>query len=603
MYFTHFAVVFGLGLAANLYPTAYTFLKMFKLPRWLRGCNLSILNPQLCVFTAILILFLVSLTFSSVSAAPSPTPSPVSTPSGVPVKLDGQTVLEVRDRFLSNSVEKRAERISQRLQWIAEDNSLDLQALSETTMDNVTLIYVEEVLLLSVSERDAKLAGQDRQSLVKQYLEQIDSSIERYRQRRSAATTTLAIMSTALSTFGLLLSFVVLSNLIPQLYRWLERQRNQRIPSLRLQNLELLSSDQLSDLLQWLTSLIRWVISLCLLYFYFSFVFGLFPQTEAVGNTMTSYLQAAFNISLAGFVGYLPNLVRIGLILAIAYAILKSLKPIFSGIGRRVFTVPGFYPEWAEPTYRLLTYLVFALTAAIIFPYLPGSASPAFQMMSIFFGALISLGATSAVGSAVAGFVLVYTRAFQLGDQVRVAEVDGIVEQKLLLVTRIRTSDNILVTIPNSTLINSNIVNYSALLRDSQTPLTLNTTITLGYDAPWRLVHETLIAAALATPEIIADPLPYVLQTALNDSYISYELNAYTCSPTRLPEVSSALHGNIQDKFNQAGIEICTPRYTAIRDGNHSTTPANYLSKDYRPSGFQIKSYIPPGDGSDERTS
>jgi small-conductance mechanosensitive channel len=590
---------------ANIYGADQNSLKVVKWMRWFcwRDRLFSALYPRL--ITAILTLVLVLFTSGSVFAAPSPTPSPIPsvTSTELPVTLDGQTVFVVRDRFLSSSVAKRVERLNRRLLWLAEDESLDMDMLGATAMDNVTLLYAEDILLSSVSAQDAKLAGLDRQTLVEQHLTSIRRAVEQYRQKRSAATQTFAAILTAVSTLGLLMSFVILNNLFPRLYNWLERQRNQRIPSLRLQNLELMTSDQLSDVLQWMTSLVKAAFILSLLYFYFSFVFSLFPQTQTLGNQMTSYLQSAFNASWVGFVSYLPNLVRIGLIIAIAYASLKFLKPIFSGIRRQVFTVPGFYPEWAEPTYRLLTYLVFALTAAIIFPHLPGSTSPAFQTMSLFFGALISLGATSAVASAVAGFVLVYTRAFQLGDQIKVADVDGIVEQKLLLVTRIRTADNVLVTIPNSTLISSNIVNYSALLRDSQTPLTLSTTFTLGYDVPWRLVYETLVAAALATPEIIADPPPYVLQTALNDFYISYELNAYTCNPTRMPEVSSALRENIQDKFNQAGIEICAPHYTAIRDGNHSTTPADYLPKDYRPSGFQIKSYIPPSDGSSESPS
>jgi small-conductance mechanosensitive channel len=254
-----------------------------------------------------------------------------------------------------------------------------------------------------------------------------------------------------------------------------------------------------------------------------------------------------------------------------------------------VFSIPGFYPEWAEPTYRLLTYLVFALSAAIIFPYLPGSSSPSFQAVSLFLGALVSLGATAAVSNIVAGFILVYTRAFRVGDRVSIADAVGIVEEKMLLVTRIRTFENVLVTIPNATLLNSNITNYSALLRDSQAPLMLPATISLGYEVPWRKVHETLIAAALATPDVLSDPPPFVLQTALNDFYISYELKVFICKPEDIPLICSALHQNIQDKCNQAGIEICSPHYSALRDGNHSTIPAQYLPKDYQAPGFHVQ--------------
>jgi small-conductance mechanosensitive channel len=504
--------------------------------------------------------------------------SPPTENSGIPVRLDGQTVLIIRDRNLTSSVQQRAERIEKRLIDVAN---------SSIQLEN---IHAEDIVLLTVSDQDAKLMGQDRQTLAKAYLEKIRLLVGQYRQQRSLVATTRTIVIALLSTLALLISWVILNNLAPRCYRWLDRQRNQRIPSLRLQNLELISSDQLSDLLLGLTSLLRWLLSFNLLYFYFSFVFSLFPQTRVFGDTMSSYLQNGLNASWTAFLGYFPNLIAIGLIVAIAYFCLRFLKLIFSGISRQVFSVSGFYPEWAEPTYKLLTYLVFALTAAIVFPYLPGSSSPAFQGVSLFLGALVSLGATSAVSNIVAGFVLVYTRAFQVSDRVKIADVLGVVEEKLLLVTRIRTLNNVLVTIPNSVLLTSNIINYSALLRDGQIPLILSTTITLGYDLPWRLVHETLVAAALATPDILSDPAPFVLQTALNDFYISYELKACTRNPELMPAIYSALHQNIQDKCNQAGIEICSPHYAAIRDGNQNTIPAHYLPKDYNAPGFRVTS-------------
>ena len=116
----------------------------------------------------------------------------------------------------------------------------------------------------------------------------------------------------------------------------------------------------------------------------------------------------------------------------------------------------------------------------------------------------------------------------------------------------------------------------------------LHTTVTIGYDAPWETVHALLIAAARATTDILPTPPPFVLQTALNDFYVSYELNAYTDAPENIPSIYSELHQNIQDKFNQGGVEIMSPHYTQLRDGNRTTIPANYLSPDYTAPGLRL---------------
>jgi small-conductance mechanosensitive channel len=535
--------------------------------------------------TAILITFLV-LWFWGLAMAQS---EPV-VESGVPVILDSQTILVVQDRFLARSIEERAERITTRLIQFAENESIELDALQTQNLENATLIHAEDFLLMTISEQDGKLAGKEYKTLANEYLQKIRRAVQEYRQERSLTARTQASIIAIIGSIALIVSWLILHSLMPRFYRMLDRQRNQRIPNIQIQNLELISSDQLSDLLLGLTSLVRFFLSLTLVYIYFSFVFRLFPKTRELSRIMSGYFKNALYASWKTFLDYFPNLLIIGFIIASAYFLLKFLKVIFSGINRQVFSIPGFYPEWAEPTYKLCSYLVFAVSAAIIFPYLPGSSSPAFQAISLVLGAMVSLGATGAVSNMVAGYVLIYTRSFQLSDLIKVGDVIGIVEEKSLLVTRIRTWNNELVTLPNSVLLNSNITNYRALLRDNQIPLILATTITLGYDIPWRKIHQTLIAAALATPDILSDPSPFVLQTALNDFYISYELKAFTHNPENILEIYSALHQNIQDKCNEADIEICSPHYSALRDGNHNTIPANYLPSNYVAPGFRVTS-------------
>ncbi|MFM7715608.1 MAG: mechanosensitive ion channel family protein, partial [Microcystis sp.] len=231
-----------------------------------------------------------------------------------------------------------------------------------------------------------------------------------------------------------------------------------------------------------------------------------------------------------------------------------------------------------------------AIAAIVAFPYLPGFNSPAFQGISVFLGLLLSLGSTSAIANVIGGIILIYTRAFRIGDHIQIGDVIGDLIEKNFLVIRIRTPTNKIITIPNSSLLSSNVINFTIASRELDEHLILQTTITLGYDLPWRKVHKILIEAALDTEHILKEPAPFVLQTSLDDFYISYQLNAYTNKPSLMVIIYSELHQNIQDKCNEVGIEILSPNYTSLRDGNTTTIPENYLPSDYVAPSFRVQS-------------
>jgi small-conductance mechanosensitive channel len=286
-------------------------------------------------------------------------------------------------------------------------------------------------------------------------------------------------------------------------------------------------------------------------------------------------------------IGYIPNLILILIICLVTSYLLKVNHYLFNEVREGNLTVRGFYPDWAEPTAKLVKVFIIAAAAIVVFPYLPGSDSPAFKGISVFLGVLLSLGSTSAVAHGVAGTILTYMRAFQVGDFVRIGNDVGEVVEKTLLVTRICTQKREVVTIPNGTVLGGVVVNYSA--EAGQKGVIFHTTVTIGYNAPWRKVHELLIATAFATDDVLHDPPPFVLQTALNDFYVAYELNAYTAKPAEMLHTYSVLHQNIQDRFNEAGVEINSPHYTSLRDGNRTTIPENYLPGDYRTPVFEIR--------------
>jgi small-conductance mechanosensitive channel len=248
----------------------------------------------------------------------------------------------------------------------------------------------------------------------------------------------------------------------------------------------------------------------------------------------------------------------------------RLLRYFANEIESGVITIPGFYPEWARPTFMLVKLLVYAFGFIIIFPYLPSSESPIFRGVSVFLGLLFSIGSSSAISNAVAGYLITYMRPFKIGDRIKIGDISGYVVEKSMLVTRVRSIKNEDITIPNSTVLTGYTTNYSRAAAEHG--LIINSSVTIGYDAPWQKVHALLIDAALATKGVISEvgKAPFVLQTSLNDFHVSYQINAYTYLSINLESIYSELHQHIQNKFNDAGVEILSPHYRSLRDGNYT---------------------------------
>jgi small-conductance mechanosensitive channel len=331
---------------------------------------------------------------------------------------------------------------------------------------------------------------------------------------------------------------------------------------------------------------LRALLIVVLLYFYILIVLSLFPQTRNLASTILGYVFSPLNIAGKAFLSYLPKLFFILIIILITRYVSKLVRLLFVALGKGRIALPGFYSDWALPTFKIVRVAIIAFAGILIFPYLPGSDSSAFRGISLFLGALLSLGSVGSIANVMSGIVLTYMRAFKIGDRVKISETVGDVTEKTLLVTRIRTIKNEEITIPNAMILSSHIVNYSTSARDLG--LILHTAVTIGYDAPWRKVHEALIAAALATEGILKEPSPFVLQTHLDDFYVRYEINAYSDQPNKMAVIYAHLHQNIQDAFNKAGLEIMSPHYSALRDGNQTTIPDVDGSRRSSPRGFRV---------------
>jgi len=329
------------------------------------------------------------------------------------------------------------------------------------------------------------------------------------------------------------------------------------------------------------------IAALALLENYASFVLRSFPSTRFTGVRMNRWTTTQLWGLLNAVWAYLPNLVVLIVIVIAARYLIRLNRFIFNEIQEGKLAVRGFYPDWGPPTAKLARLLILAATAVVMFPYLPGSNSPAFRGISVFLGVLLSLGSTSAVAHGVAGTILTYMRSFKVGDFVKIGDALGEVVERNLLVTRICTQKNEIVTIPNGSVLGGVVTNYSVEARKNG--VIFYTRVSIGYSAPWKKVHELLVDAALSTNDIVKVPPPFVLQYSLDDFYVSYELNAFTVHPERMQSIYSEMRQNIQDKFNEGGIEINSPHYTSLRDGNRIAVPKEFVPKNYTEPAFGIR--------------
>jgi small-conductance mechanosensitive channel len=511
-----------------------------------------------------------------------------STPTALTaeVRFDGKTLFEVRERILSFSPEDRARAITERLEALTKDQLLRVEEIKANDFDEGAVISHGQQIIMTITDRDARIAGRSRLTLAQDYAEKIRNAIKEKQARFSFRSILFGVLFTIISTAVLIAILILFKWIFPKIYGIVRSWKGTKIRSIVIQAFEALSADRIIGMIITCVKGIRVFLTIVLFYFYIPLVFSFFPWTHGYAGILFGYLAYPFKAVGNSILEYLPNLFYLAVIVVVTHYTVKLIRIVFNEIDKGTLVLPGFYQDWAMPTFKIVRFLVIMFALVMAFPYLPGSESPAFKGVSIFLGVLFSLGSTSAVANVVAGVILNYTRAFSIGDRVRIGDVEGDITYKTLLVTHIRTIKNVDITLPNSTVLSGAILNFSTAAKESA--LILNTSVTIGYDAPWRRVHELLISAAKTTNHILENPPPFVLQTALNDFYVSYQINAYTDHPHEMAQTYSDLHQNIQDKFNEGGVEIMSPHYSQLRDGNTVTIPENYRPAGYTAPGMRI---------------
>lgn len=485
---------------------------------------------------------------------------PILVPTA-PVILDGETLFQVRG-VSAYPAEERARRILERIDEFGSDLSQSTQSLRLVEEKGITMIFAGDQPITGVTNADGRLeGGVEREVLARVHLKRIAEAVEAHREKRKPINILIHIAFSLLATAILASAWWGTRWVFDRLDAAIEPRYKEQVKDLKVQKVIILQAHQMWAGLRGSMHGIKAFLLFLLLYAYLNFVFRQFPWTAYIGKQLFDIILDPIRVIVRGFLSSFPSLVFLVILVVLFRYLLRFGKLIFANLAIGKVTWPGFDREWAWPTYRIFRTLVIAFGIVVGYPYIPGSTSEAFKGITIFLGLLLSLGSSSIIGNILAGYTLVYRRAFQEGDRIKVNEILGDVMERRILTTRLRSLKNEEIIVPNSEILNNHVTNYSAAAREKG--LILHTTVGIGYETPWRQVEAMLIEAADRTPGLLKDPPPFVLQLALGDFCVTYELNVYCDRPYYMMELYTGLSQNILDVFNEHGVQIMTPAYMA----------------------------------------
>lgn len=499
-----------------------------------------------------------------------------------PVKLDGSVLFRVRG-VSAYPAEQRAAAIKARIEDIAQDSSFQADKLQVIESEEMSQIMAGDKLIMSVFDADARIEEVRRQVLAKANTKKIREVIEEYRHARSPENLLKHGLYALAATAMLFLALILVNWLSRKLDALMERRLHRHIHALGIQSYQIVRAEHLWAALRGALSAGHWFATLAVVLAYLHFVLALFPWTREIAESLLATVVGPLATIAHGIVADIPDLVFLTILIIIVRYGLRLTRLFFDGVAREAVTISGFQPQWAWPTYKILRIAIIAFALVVAYPYIPGSESAAFKGVSLFLGVIFSLGSSSVIANTIAGYALIYRRAFKLGDRVNINDMIGDVVEMRLQVTHLRSLKNEEVIVPNSLILNSQVINYSSLARKQG--LILHTTVGIGYEVPWRQVEAMLLMAAERVPGLLKDPRPFILQKSLGDFAVNYELNAYCEDAQAMMTLYTALHRNILDVFNEYGVQIMTPAYEYDPEQPKLVAKSQWYAAPARPEG------------------
>jgi small-conductance mechanosensitive channel len=511
------------------------------------------------------------LLLTMVATAPAP-PVTMAQPTGeeaavvatemgantAPVMLDGRVLFRVRG-VSAYPAEQRARAIAERIKALAADTTIPTTALRMVETEHSVDIMAGDQLIVGIFDVDARLEGLTRKPLAQTFMKKIGDAVTIYREERRPERllyNTLYALTATVLVLGLLLA---IHWALRRIRAGIEQRSQARVQKLEAQSLKLVRAEQLRIALHKTLQTVSALVTLVFLYVYLQFVLSLYPWTRQLAERLLTLLLDPLATMGAALLAAVPNLLFLAILVVVTRYLLKLTRLFFETVEQGTVTISGFEREWSPPTYRIIRLLIIAFAVVVAYPYIPGSDSAAFRGVSIFLGVIFSLGSSSIIANLIAGYTMTYRRTFRVGDRIRVSDFIGDVTDVRLMVTHLRSLKNEEIIVPNSLILNSQVINYSSLAR--QQGLILHTTVGIGYETPWRQVEAMLLMAAERTPGLLRQSPPFVLQQALGDFCVTYELNAYCDEPTAMYRLYTELHRHILDVFNEYNVQIMTPAY------------------------------------------
>ena len=494
---------------------------------------------------------------------------------GSPLIVDDDTLLVLYARKGGMLPETRVQTAKKKIEELGHKLVLKVDSIYVYDGDGSSDIMAGNDVIISITETDGLWQSKSRDQLAEEYASAIQQKIHQL-HKTFGLKRKLWSFFLALLLIGAQVWIIKLTSKLFKKWRFRVMRRLARVlKPIRWKDYEFLNVHRQEVACMFLYRLLKWIVIGLQLFITVPMLFALFPETRTFTVTILGYIWNPIKDIFGSILGFLPNVFKIVIIYLCFRYLVRGLKYFASEIETGRLKLGGFYPDWAKPTFYILRVLCYALMLVMIWPLLPNSNSAVFQGVSVFMGLVVSLGSTSIIGNIVAGMVMTYMRPFHIGDYIKVGEVVGEVIEKNVLVTRIRTRKNEIVTIQNSNLLSAQTSNYTEAAKTYG--LIVHTKVTIGYDVPWQEIKRIMESAALDTHGIKKNPKPFMMTTALDDFYVEYEINAYTDNSATLPRVYSELHQNLLKRFFEAGVEIMSPHIFARRDGIDTQMPADYL--------------------------
>ena len=538
---------------------------------------------QLRLFISVLLLNSILVTVAQDTLNPAKITGIMVDEQGSPVVLLNDTLFKIRVSNGAFTARERADAISKRLLDVVKEEYYYPDSLKSMIVDQDYYILYRQKILMSIRLNDTLGTGMTQAEITQRVLDLLGKHLADKSVKFNFTSTLKNIAYSAVVVLLLILIIWFLNWIFRKVFNYFEAHKDRFFKSFKINEYEFLTAEREYRVAIGLLRFLKIALIILLFFVALPVIFSIFPTTEGITRKVIGMVWSPVRDILMAVVNYLPKLVTIIIVYLIFKYLIRFIRYLSREVETKALVLPGFHPDWAKSTYNIIRVLLYAFMFVIIFPYLPGSDSPIFKGVSVFFGLLLSLGSTSLIGNAMAGLVITYMRPYKVGDRIKIDDVTGDVVEKTLMITRIRTIKNEEVTIPNSKILSGYTVNYTIATQEQG--LIIHTSVTIGYDAPWRTVHELLILSAQKTEGVIGDPKPFVLQTSLDDFYVSYQINAYIKQSNGIAKKMSDLHQNIQDEFNKAGVEIMSPAYEAQRDGSAVTIPKDLGREDGKTVG------------------